>query len=350
MAIVPIVDPELEYPDSGDDGGPTRLQLSNGLNLTPDALPWTSFDRYYSVYMEYEKDIEYQYVFFVRPQLNLVEAGTRAPSRNNALGIDVGRLPSPKLNAQTQKNPVIAMIAATHGECIYNLIKDGFSHHFIPYFTSRTESIQIPDFSIKTYSISQPYSGYQMPFAGHGIESTTGGSFDVTFRDDGAHRIANSIRVWLEYINCVTLGTMDPIVHTNTTNRNIGPIANNYFDYMGSIYTISTKADGREIVWFDKFTGILPTGIPDSNHSFNRGSINNDNQISIPFQYFHHKACDLAILGDFNYNAYGGVDTQNWGSVSSYNWKYGGVGNGIVGTPFITYDNTYKKLYLNWHQ
>lgn len=340
---------DYTYPEAPGHGYPSIDSLYINHNIRPSKLPWMNFDRYYSIYSQWEKDVEYQYVFVTRPQLNIVdEMAVRSIPKESEFAYESGRLPTPTLNAQAVRNPIIGMAATMHGEIVYNLIKSGYSHHFIPYFTERVSGIEVPDFDIKSYSISQPYTGFTMPFAGTGFESLTGGSLNLSFRDDAEHRIENTFRIWIEYMHCVAFGSMDPIVHDNQTFRNKGPIANHYFDYMCSIYTISTKADAREIVWYDKFTGCMPTQIPDRNHSFNRGGGNTETEISIPFQFFHHRACDPSILGDFNYNAFGGKNSLNWESSSRYLTPYHGTGNGMTGTPFIEIDNRYKKIYLSW--
>lgn len=338
--------------------GVTRYKIpeyESSLNITPRINPWANFDRYYSVYLQYEKDVEYQYVFFVRPQLNIVKGIPEPPPSINFGTVEaMYRILSPELTDQANNNPTISWVANTHGEIIYNLIKGGYNHHFMPYLTGRVESLSIPDFAINTYSITQPVTGYNLPLAGNAIESTTGGDISITFRDDGYHRILNMFRVWIEYMHCVTTGLMDPVRHQDSKNN--GPIANNYLDYMGSIYSICTRADGSEIVWFDKFTGVIPTEVPDGNMSFNRGGATESN-IQIPFKFFHHRACDNAIIMDFNYNAANGKPLKNGRIATTYaihNKKLGlnvaseVAGNGMVNHPYIRYDHKLQKYFLEW--
>lgn len=331
-------------------------EFESAINLRPRINPFVNFDRYYSVYLQYEKDVEYHYVFFVRPQLNIVEGiPAPPPSMNFSSSSGMYRMSTPKLTSQAENNPTISWIANSHGEVVYNLIKGGFNHHFMAYLTGRVEQISVPDFAISTYAVAQPVTGYTLPLAGNAIESlSNGGEFSVTFRDDAYHRIEKTFRIWIEYMHCMSLGLMDPIRHEDSPNN--GPVANNYVDYMGSTYNVCTRADGSEIVWIDKFTGILPTEIPDSNMSFNRGG-QTESQITIPFKYFHHRACDNAIIMDFNYNAGGGRPITG-GRVATtypifnpylrYNVGEDVAGNGMVTHPYIRYDRNQQKYFLEW--
>ena len=319
---------------------PDKLRMS--MDILPSHNPWNTFNRYYSVYPYLEVDNILQYIFFTRPVLNLCEPFTAGMSTDINFSKS-GNFTAPKLLEQASNNPIISYIAHTHGECIYNLIEYGYKHQFIPYFTGRVESIQVPDFQIKYYSLNQPYTGYSLPLGGNGIESTTGSSFSVTFRDDESYRILTTHRALLEYIHCVNFGSMDPKLTEN------GPIAQNYVDYSMSVYQIAVRAEGHEILWFDKFTGVIPTDLPDNIFSFNRNS-RVENKISINYQYFHHRACDPCILRDFNYNAFNGQTPIGVNIMDDYDSSVIGNGNGQAGTPFISVGtgSLQGKFFLEW--
>lgn len=296
------------FEEDAPGGSSISRSIRENLNISPAGNPFDKFDRYHSVYPTDEMENLISYVFFVRPKICLLD-----PVRG--------------LSKQAENDPVIKYIWKTSPECIHYLSRySKYHHHFIPYFTGRVESIQVPDFQLKQHEIAQPFTGYKLPFAGPGIESTTAGTVNVTFRDDKYLRILNTHRVWTEYIHNVVFGLMDPILEGM-----LGPIAENRIDYAGSIYEILCRPDGHEIVWWNKYTGIFPTNLPDSNFSYNHGS-SYENKVSIDYIYFHHRACDPVQLRDFMYNA----NVYSGRVIPNYVEDQANSGNGIVGTPVIT--------------
>lgn len=296
-----------------------------GLNMTPAANIEDNFDRYYSVFPENEFDGVIMYAFFVRPQLNLLSG------------------PGQGLTSQAYTNPICRYIYETSPECIHYLSRwSKYQHHFIPYFTGRVESTQVPDFTLRTALAQNSDSWYQMPYAQSGTDGASGGSFDVTFRDDNKLRILNTHRLWVDYTHNVTYGLMDPFL--NLGNTSAGPIGENRIDYAGSLYNIACRVTGREIIWWDKYTGIFPTNIPDSNFSFNKGSTV-DPKFTISYSFFYHNPpCDPCIFGDFNYNA----QTLGGYTADNYDSYYISAGNGIVGVPYITRNKITGKWHLNF--
>lgn len=321
MAYRPVI-----FEDTSGMNRQFAQSLRQGMNITPAGPVEDNFDRYYSVYPDNEMEDLKMYTFFVRPQLNII-AGPGQPSK-------YGLVP------QAYNNPVSRYIWETSPECIHYVSRwSKYYHHFIPYFTGRVESIQIADFTLRTSLTQNQSSWYQMPYAQSGTDSSSGGSFDVTFREDRHLRILNTHRVWIDYIHFVTYGSLDPFM--NPGNLTTGPIGENRIDYAGSVYNFAVRPEGNEIVWWDKYTGIFPTNIPDSTFSFNRGSeIEKNLTISYAF-FYHNPPCDPCIFGDFNYNA------QMTGiPASNYDAFYVGAGNGIVGTPFVGRSRRNGKFYL----
>ena len=99
-----------------------------------------------------------------------------------------------------------------------------------------------------------------------------------------------------------------------------------------------------------KYTGCLPTSVPNSTLSFNLGD-RPDNNISIPFKYFHCDVMEPGILSDFNINAgFKAGDKLPIASeakaINISNYEYG-TGSGFVKRPFIIEDNA-GMYYLKW--
>lgn len=250
------------------------------------------FDRLYSVYLDMEMDNLCQYVFMVRPNLNIYKDSN--PSKLATLTksqINAGFY----ANSAPAKDQFFRYMKKTYPYMLQSLTHElAGSHDFIPYLVGRTESLQIPDYSVKGYKMNQPYTNYELPYASHALDSATGGEFDMTFREDGDLKIHKFFQAWLYYIDGVTRNRFSPKTKYITHNK---------IDYATSVYCITCKADAETIVYWTKYTGAYPTSVPNSDLSFNlRGSVNN--KVTIPFTYFLQEAMDPYILVDFNKNAH----------------------------------------------
>lgn len=316
------------------------------------------FDRLYSVYPSEEIDNVCQYVFLVRPDLNILSSPTDllhiSQSEMEKKGYLQNSSPSndATLKYMMQRYPNVVRSLTTYLE--------GGHHDFIPFLVGRTESLQIPDYTIKNYKLSQPYTNYQLPYASHALESQTGGEFEISFREDKEYRVHKLFQTWVYYIDAVTRNLFAP---------KMKHIIHNKLDYATSVYTITCLQDAETIVYWSKYTGAFPLTVPNSDVSFNlRGTPNN--KVSIPFAYFHQEALNPYILLDFNKNShvqkpdktpyvpiyrsdslddigmkdYRKDDDLKYISTHSVNAKTTfrksapvslGSGNGLVGAPFI---------------
>lgn len=237
------------------------------------------FDRYYSINPDMELTDVCHYIFMTRPDLNIATMINGKPSL---------------LSAISQESNEFVVANQTNPDIIKSLISPGYGdHEFIPVITSRVEGLQLPDFSLRTYTIEQPYSGYTMPISTHGIHSTTGGQFDLTLRETGDLSMHKLFQLWTKYINDITLGKYSP--------RSIY-ISENRCDYAVSVYDIICAPDGKTILYWVKYVGAFPNITPISDLSFNKGS-SISNQLNITFDYFLSEPMNLYSLVDFNLNA-----------------------------------------------
>ena len=321
------------------------------------------FDRLYSVYPERELTSVCQYVFIVRPDLNFYapndKDGTTLLSYS-AYDIKSGYMPA----TYPANDQFIRYMQTTNPNLMRALTPKlgGGKHDFIPFLVGRTESLQLPDYTLKDYKVTQPYTGFSLPYASHALESTTGGQFEITFREDSSMRIHHLFSIWTYYIDAVTRNKLGPKMKY---------IRENKMDYATSVYCITCAADATRILHWAKYTGAFPTSVPNSDMSFNlRGQVNN--QVTIPFDYFLAEVMNPLILLDFNKNAHVNISKKSEAYIpvyhsgtlndigmedarSSHQRKYDsnihsgklktsysknahvslGSGNGLVGCPFV---------------
>jgi hypothetical protein len=342
-----------------------NLNMDSGDNYNTKITQY--FDRLYSIYPRHELDTLCQYVFIVRPNLNIL-------NKNGKL-VNYGDNRAQYLpNSSPKKDQFFIHMKKTYPHILKNLTGNELSgHDFIPYLVGRTESLNVPDYTIKDYKVTQPFTGYNLPYASHALESQTGGQFEITFREDENLQIHKLFQTWLYYIDGVTRNRFGPLVKY---------IRNDQIDYACSVYCITCKADAEEIVYWTKYTGCFPTSVPNSDFSFNlRGTPNN--KVSIPFDYFYQEALNPYILVDFNKNAHitteakykkqGYIPIYRSDTLADIGMKESrsaerkamtepfnglgtsfvksapislGSGNGLVGAPFIC--KVGHKYYLRW--
>lgn len=300
------------------DGGKMNDNVQIDLNMATPSFQtmYQNFDRYYSVYPDKELVDLKHYIFMVRPELNIL-------SETNPRQISETCAKDSWMQYMVRDHNVMTQHLSTSLDA---------EHDFMPFLVGRSESLQIPDYSLRNYTISQPYTNYLMPYATNAIESKTGGSFDITFREDNMLRIHKTFYTWLYYIDGVSRNVFTPKKKYILYNK---------FDYVTSVYHIVTAPDARTILWWDKYTGCIPINVPNSDMSFNlRGGT--ENKISISFAYFIHEALTPDIFVDFNKNSRAAMNMH----VPVYNEVIHGTGNAFVGAPFIQRQGS--AYYLRW--
>lgn len=358
------------------------LAMNDGTADAAHKQAWVDFDRFYSIDLHTELPSGRHYIFMCRPDLYLVEEGSAASG--------VLQLSS---ESRVNVDPYFTYLAKFHPEIIASLTGDfagiksnvltnttesaasesGYGnsqttdgtkvisngkayqltiHSFIPYFTSRVESLQLPDYNIKSNMIVQPYTKYSMPYTTSAIESTTGGNFDITFREDRYYSIHKLFYGWLYYQNNVMRNIFSPKKKY---------VMYNALDYATSIYDFIVDETGENIIYWTKYTGCVPTNVPMSDLSFNRGG-EAESKVSISFSYFMCEHMDRNILLDFQYNSLGYIAMNNYFSdrklnpfpidqtVPIYN-KDTFLGKNFVGRPVIFYgdDSRGNKVFkLRW--
>lgn len=296
-------------------------------------FPWSKFDRFYSIDLERENPSGRHYIFICRPDLYLIKEG----SATNGNTIELSE------ESRVNRDDYFMYLAKMHPEIIASLTGDfggfvsalsntssaaasasgygnsrttdgtkiassGMSltiHTFVPYLTTRIESIQLPDYQIQTGEIVQPYTHYRIPYTKSALESSTGGEFTIEFREDRYYSIHKLFYAWIYYQNGVMRNIFKPKKKY---------IMYNSLDYPTSIYDFLVDETGENVIYWAKYTGCVPTSVPMSNLSYNRGSDPGNLKVSIPFNYFYCEHMSMSILRDFQYNSLGYIAMKSLAS------------------------------------
>lgn len=301
-------------------------------NIAPDSpiknaflQPYKNFNRFYTIFNENELGNLTSYVFITRPDCNISLADQKK-SNYNADPYWV--------NAGANKNMVYLLTSDTVSQ----------DHDFISFLTDRTESFQVPDQNLKQFNTAQPLSGWTLNYAGNSNESMSGGTLDITFRDDVNLRVTKLIENWVTYIDKVVKGEITP--KTNYIWYKI-------FDYMSSIYYFVCDPTASQILFYSKFTGVFPINAPLSAWSHNLHGTP-DPKINVTFAYSIVEHNSFDVIKDFNCNSHLGAREDchpanfiNTDFVPNYDISDMSMLS-IVGAPFVALDSASDRLYLRW--
>ena len=294
---------------------------------------YQNFNRYYNIFPEIELGDTKTWVFMTRPDLFIFDNNSE---KNGGPGALAGA-PGTSTEGMTSIyfDPYMRYMRHMYAIILKSLTANLCdSHDFIPFLVDRTESLQLQDESIKNYEMTQMYTGYKLAYAGNGLESRTGGTMEINFREDYHCRVTKFFNTWLHYIDGVTRNIFSPRRESVYLNK---------LDYVCSIYQIVCDATGSNIIYFAKYTGCFPINANHSNFSHQlRGTP--DNKVSVSFAYSHFDALNSQILVDFNANS------RKRNEILPHSDPFLLHGEFIAGAPYIRLkDNGYGYL-LTWNK
>lgn len=302
-----------------------------------------AFNRYRMIFPGDEIDSLIKFVFIVKPDLNIYQA--------------------------IEEDPYFSQLAKTHPDVICNLTYNPPSNlgqksqtDFISFLYDRTLMYQIPSTEIRSYTISQPYTGFKMMYLGNGNDSKSGSGTSISFRENNRFDVTRFFEAWYRYIEHVSVGTLTPYREYQCARLLNGV---NEIDYATSVYELVTKPDATTLVYWHKTTGLIPTGVPHDNWSYSGSVGSEDRELSINFVGGYPEALTPRILADFNYNA--GMYTDEDGIYTGVKFDYVqtsisparnarigfedvGGGSPLVAGPYIAYDDVNHVYKLKWRR
>lgn len=318
------------------------------------SLDPNAFNRYKQIFPDDEISSFKQFVFFVRPDLNM-----------NALVEAESIFQNDYFKKLLISDPfVIRQLTHSTNGVFGNTLRCP-SNHFISFLSSRVMSYDLPDVDLATFSSDQPYTGYKIMYGGTTNASKSGQNATIGFRDGANLEVTKLFDAWIRYISMVVGGDCDP--YYDYIQSRIGNGINT-MDYSTSIYMIMTKADATTIVYWHKLTGVFPTNIPHSVWSYNtNGNLDGDSSnITVSFAGGVPEVMNFTSLVDFNYNA--GILSEV--PVNNYSNEYIVAGPKIdqiapvpharlgkenilggtthVGVPYITFSKNDGEFKLKW--
>ena len=246
---------------------------------------YSDFNRFRQVFPREELETMRQYVFFVKPDMNIIDSSNPEYLSENVKN-------DPTFRYLHTENPGLLRYLSNYS--FGKNVGSGIGHDFIPFLVGRTNSYQVSDFQLGQYEDAQLFTGYKYVYPGNANASLSGVSFDIEFREDKDLRVSKFFYAWTYYIDGLLKGVFLP--RTQYIGTKIA-------DYMTSVYYIVTGPDGSEIKFFNKVVGAFPINTPLSNWGFTGPTNQPGNTITISFAGATPEALNPIILSEFNQNA-----------------------------------------------
>lgn len=291
-------------------------ESSNHISGTPMSI-FNKNLKYYNRFKLKSVDDTFQkafpHVFFVRPDLNIFY-------NNNE---DLNRL-----STSLENNPLFAYAWRNSKDMMRSLVlNNGEEHTFNMYLSNKVTSFETSDEYIDVENTGKTYLGHQISYGKDVTQSKIAGEININFDDDKYCHTYLINKIWMEYINLVSRGTIAP----NPKN-----ILDKILDYAGSIYYIVTAEDGETIIFWSKYYGVFPSVAPSSQMSWNGELLQGPLNYSFKYQYSFKEDYNPFTLVEFNMNT-GATTTDNniFPYVPIFDVKNNTVATTWVGQPFI---------------
>ena len=296
----------------------------------------------------------FTYVFFTRPDLNLLEPFTADSVSSYRLNMQLSNHTESALLWKQQ--PELFKLLTDHKRC-------GDSNNFNFLLSNQVTSFSLQDEKLNTNTYGKSWNGYTMNY-GDQFDGRGAGTFTCDFAETSEYSIIKFMKLWITYIDNVSRGAWHPSYNLQyrqyTTdspmNINDSHIFTKTLDYAAAAYVFKCAADGETVLYWSSYHGIFPTNTAANTLSWELDSaVGAAPKPSITFAYSWKRDMNPISLLEFNNNANiagtktkydengekskdgKGVDAP-LKAINSYNPNLAGSYIPFVGCPFIEMD------------
>ena len=239
---------------------------------------YNSFNRNKTAFPDKELTKTFAYVFFTRPDLNILE---REPNTTNF-----------KLTDQMDTDKKYLYLYKNNPWCLKSLIDAGNSYHkFMVLLSNEALSFEVGDVVLKTTEHGETYNGNKIIYGKSDQESNAAGEMSIRYVDTINLDIYKLHVAWVDYINKVSRGIIEPKREYMT-----GKI----LDYAVSCYYFLCGPDGHTILYWQKLTGVFPINTGENTFSWDSGTLLSKPQIDIKYMYSFKSSMDPRTLVEFD--------------------------------------------------
>lgn len=268
------------------------------------------------------------YIFFTRPDLNILTYGDRPTANSQVLNHTESAM-------VWRRYPEVFKLLTANTRCADN-------NNFNMLLSNQVTSFDIQDESLTTNEAGKSWGGYEMTY-GESYNGRAAGEFTCNFTETCDYSVINMIKLWITYIDNVSRGAWSPSYNlrgdggVSESDPSASHVYTKSIDYASSAYVFKCGPDGEDVLYWTKYYGVFPTNTGASSLSWDIGkSIGDTPNLSIRFRYSYKRDLSPISLIEFNHNACMGRNEAKY--VPSYNLNYAHSSRPFVGTPFIEID------------
>lgn len=256
----------------------TKDNISKGYFSDLQKKMYNSFNRNKTAFPDKELTKTFAYVFFTRPDLNILKRGNSSTAFS--------------LVPQVQYDKKYYYLWKNNQWCLKSLVNNGNPYHkFMVFLSNEAKSFEVGDVVLKTYEHGETYNGHKIIYGRSDIESNVAGEMSIRYVDTVNLDIFKLHLAWVDYINKVSRGVFSP-------KRDY--IKGKILDYACSCYYILCGPDGSTILYWQKLTGVFPVNTSENAFSWDTGTLLAKPEINIKYMYSFKNTMDPYILYEFN--------------------------------------------------
>lgn len=268
-----------------------------------------NFNRYKVTFPDYHLHKTFAYVFFTRPDLNIVNSDKT-------------------MTAPATSDDLYSHIWSSNKDILLSLTQFfNSSHQFNVFLSNVAGSFEVSDEFIKATEHGETFTGNKIQYGKNDIESRAAGEFSVHYTDDANLSIYKMHKIWVDYISKVYRGEFYP-----RTNYMVQKV----LDYACSVYYFLCGPDGETVLFWSKYIGVFPTNIPSSTLSWSKDSILSKPEMTINYSYSFKEDFDPIALVEFN--ELSTPEAKGSKARAMYDASHGSMGSTFVGAPYIVRD------------
>lgn len=266
-----------------------------------------SFNRNKTAFPDYHLTKTFAYVFFTRPDLNILTDG------------------KPDNNLNSKEDPKYKYLYYNNKWTLKSLTANGNPNHdFLVLTSNEAKSFEVSDQAIKTVEHGETYTGGKVVYGRSDHESNTAGEISIRYIDSINLDIFKLHTIWVDYINKVYRGVFSPKEEY---------IRNKVLDYAVACYYFLCGPDGQTILYWEKLTGVFPVNTGENTFSWDSGNLLAKPEINIKYQYSMKTPMDVFHLHEFNVRA--GYTGSNRSIKTTYSSKNCATGSTLTSAPCI---------------
>lgn len=185
-----------------------------------------------------------------------------------------------------------AYVNDKYGYALLKSISAEADNIWMPLITTQAKTYTVTDTEIDTIEKGATYYGHSLRYGKHSEKHKQANTISIDFRNDRFLSILKMMQIWMGYIYLVSkTDWIEPLPVYQKTG---------VLDYAGSMYYLVTRRDMRELVYWEKLTGVFPLKAPYSIFNYNDSAIIEDT-VSIEFSYgIRSDPNDPNVLLDIN--------------------------------------------------